>query len=162
MANLKELKIEIYDKSKHKKDIDTFANNLRDDDINELKAIGYTNLKEVYLESLEGSEISIVVKSMQNEMLCIFGLSMIKTMYGRGIWCLCSKKIIEYKKEFLVNSYLVIEEWLNKYEKLYNYVDCRNEKTIRWLKWLGAKFSEPFPFGKENTPFILFTIQKEE
>lgn len=162
MAKLKILKAELYHKEQHEKDIEDLSKHLRKQDKEELKALGYNNLKEVCERTLDVSDISFIVKTENNEPLCIFGVSIHETEYGRPVWLLGNEKLRRYKKEFLINSVVVIRQWVNQYGKLYNYIDCRNEKSIRWLKWLGANFSKPFPLGVNKEMFMLFTISRSE
>lgn len=49
---------------------------------------------------------------------------------------------------------------LQRYDVLRNLVDDRNIASIRWLKWLGFKFSEPVPVGKAGLPFRLFELRR--
>jgi hypothetical protein len=54
----------------------------------------------------------------------------------------------------------IIDIFLITYPKLYNYIDVRSKKTIRWLKWAGFEFAAAAPYGVEQRPFHLFTKTK--
>jgi hypothetical protein len=41
----------------------------------------------------------------------------------------------------------------NKHKILFNYVDCRNELHIKWLRWCGFKFLRKTNYGVLNQPF---------
>ena len=42
-----------------------------------------------------------------------------------------------------------------QYDRIYNYVDARNKKAIRWLKFVGFTIDKtPYPVGPDNTPFL--------
>lgn len=44
------------------------------------------------------------------------------------------------------------------YPTLFNYIDARNERSMRWLKWCGYELVELVPeFGVERRPFYLFS-----
>ena len=49
-----------------------------------------------------------------------------------------------------------INEMLKEHDRLYNYISVYNDKSIRWLKRLGASFSEPFLLNGEQ--FLLFIL----
>jgi hypothetical protein len=43
------------------------------------------------------------------------------------------------------------------YEVLYNYIDCRNDRSMRWLRWCGYEVFETVPeFGVGKLPFSRF------
>jgi len=44
---------------------------------------------------------------------------------------------------------------------LVNYVDCRNKKSIRWLRYLGAEMSEPEVYGIEKKLFRMFKFVRK-
>lgn len=69
------------------------------------------------------------------------------------IWFLGSEIIETCKKSFLEACRLFIDGMLGMYPVLYNYVDARYRKSVRWLKWCGAEISEAQPWGVENLPF---------
>ena len=81
-------------------------------------------------------------------------------MYGVGgdgvIWLLASDDIKKIKISFLRESRQVVNFLNSKYRKLWNYVDCRNELHIRWLKWCGFIFIRKVNHGVENLPFYEF------
>jgi hypothetical protein len=46
------------------------------------------------------------------------------------------------------------------YPYLVNYVDARNRKSIKWLKWLGFEFEDkPKPMGVAGLPFYKFELR---
>jgi len=46
-----------------------------------------------------------------------------------------------------------------KFSLLYNYVDARNVKSIKWLRWLGFQLDEPAPYGVRGLPFHRFELR---
>ena len=54
-----------------------------------------------------------------------------------------------------------IQALLVDYSYVYNYVDVGNEKIIRWLKFLGAEFSEPEEFGLYRNKHLRFIIRRK-
>ena len=60
-----------------------------------------------------------------------------------NIWLLGTPEMAHVKKTFMKLSRLFIGEWLNKYPRLWNLVPCDYEKSLKWLKWLGAEINGP-------------------
>ena len=57
---------------------------------------------------------------------------------------------------FLRESRKVVNLLNHKYKLLWNYVDCRNELHLRWLKWCGFKFLRKINYGVNQKPFYEF------
>ena len=138
-------------------DIDEFVTNLREADKLEAHAMGYDSLREAIETSLDCAYISFVARAEDNTTLCIFGLSSVThSEYGRAVWFLGTKEMDNYSREFVYYSKIIINEMLKNNERLYNYISIHNDKSIRWLKRLGASFSEPFLLNGEE--FLLFIL----
>ena len=52
------------------------------------------------------------------------------------------------------------DKLFERYDSLRNLVDDRNTASIRWLQWLGFRFSDPIPVGKAGLPFRLFELRR--
>ena len=74
---------------------------------------------------------------------------------------LCSNAIEDFKKDYKKTFYKCTRQWVDdmneRYQMLFNYVDARNEVTIRWLKHLKFEFPKLIEdYGFEKIPFYLF------
>jgi hypothetical protein len=69
------------------------------------------------------------------------------------VWFLGSEELPKYSIGFLRRCKPVIEQLKLEYTGLYNFVDARNQRCIRWLKWMGFEIAEAKPFGIEQQPF---------
>lgn len=100
--------------------------------------------------------------SYKDEPVAMFGTSDSEMGVNIGsIWLLGSDMIDKVFKSFAKHSKVMINYLIQPYEQLVNFVDVRNEKTIRWLKWCGAEFSDPVPWGKDQLPFRFFVIRRD-
>ena len=54
-----------------------------------------------------------------------------------------------------------VEAILERYSYIYNYVDAGNETIIKWLKFLGAEFSEAEEFGVFGNKHYRFEIRRK-
>ncbi len=92
-----------------------------------------------------------------NEICCIFGVSPESIISGKGnIWMLGTELIEKHPTVFLRHSVQVVKDMHKSYRYLHNWVDVRNEVSIRWLKWLGFTLEKPAPFGPYKMLFRKF------
>lgn len=76
----------------------------------------------------------------------IFGVGDLNILTATGApWLLGSEVVVTHRSEFLRRSVHWRDQLLKRYSVLKNVVDARNTVAIRWLRWLGFGFSEPFP-----------------
>ena len=59
----------------------------------------------------------------------------------------------EVEKPFLKQCRELVNFLAKEHKILWNYVDCRNELHIKWLKWCGFKFLRKVNYGVLNQPF---------
>lgn len=77
-----------------------------------------------------------------------------------SVWMLGTNKMLQHKNWVAKSSRTVIKDFLKRYKRLYNYVDARNQKSIEWLEWCGAKIEPAKPYGKEGLNFHFFSIER--
>jgi len=108
------------------------------------------NYKEAITFSVIGTDEEYVI--------AMFG-SVPSPEKGYGVaWLLSSEKLFKYKKEFIKQCPKWVKELGKPYKYIYNFVDVRNKKTIKWLKYLGFDEIETINgYGYEKRPFILIT-----
>lgn len=75
-------------------------------------------------------------------------------------WFLSDDLSDRIKIRFLKNSRRFVDMFLEHYSYLHNYVDSRNEKTIKWLKFMGAVVEPSQPYGADNLLFHHFYFKK--
>lgn len=155
---VRKLCIEKYERTRHWQDIESLAKHMRPQDVAELEACGYASAKQALFASLDFADLAFVAKTPEGAVLCAFGLSAARDAFGAPIWCLGATALQGYEREFMVYSKRILERWQREFGRLYNYVSVDNDKALRWLRWLGAAFSEPFAYGANGEFFILFTL----
>lgn len=73
------------------------------------------------------------------------------------IWMVSTPVIFDYPQRFAAVSGEMISRLHEMYPLLTNFIDERNTRHIRWLKWLGFKMLRRIEqFGPESRPFIEF------
>ena len=71
------------------------------------------------------------------------------------IWMVSTPAINEHASSFAPVSRVMIETVNSYYPFLTNYIDARNTRHIRWLKWLGfEQLRRIDKFGPESRPFF--------
>jgi len=81
---------------------------------------------------------------IEDKLICIWGVIPPTLMsYQAYLWLYTTDHLKEHQFIFVRHSQLVIEQVLKEYPSIVGHVVIGADKSIRWLKWLGAKFSEP-------------------
>jgi hypothetical protein len=81
---------------------------------------------------------------IDDKLACIWGLIPPTLISDRAyLWLYTTDVIKEHSFVLVRHSQLIMEEMLKKYSSIYGHALVGNDKAIRWLKWLGAKFGEP-------------------
>lgn len=92
--------------------------------------------------------------------VCMFGAVPWSALGGQAaIWMLGTIEMdrIAVQRDLLRISRRIIDYYQQMYPRcLYNAVDERNTKAIRWLRWLGFKFADPILIGPQCRPFLPF------
>lgn len=84
---------------------------------------------------------------------CIWGLVPPSLMSDQAYIWLFTSKIAEEHQFLLVRySQLMIEDMLKEFPTIVGHCRVDTPRSIRWLRWLGAKFGEPKGKG---IPFVI-------
>ena len=75
-------------------------------------------------------------------------------------WLLATPLIQTIGVRFIRGSKDFVDEWLDQYKVLENYVHADNEVSIQWLKWLGFSFKETVIVNDEK--FIRFVKRRDD
>lgn len=74
----------------------------------------------------------------------MFGVGDLNILAGVAApWLLGTDAVEEHYVAFLRGSVEWRNQLLRRYSTLRNFVDARNRASIRWLRWLGFKLSDP-------------------
>ena len=132
-------------------DIDYLAPRLRFEDKREILDSTGLNPYQALRECFTCSEISLTIVDTKNIPVGIFGVS-----EDGAIWLLATPEIKRIRFSFLRESRKVVNLLNKKYKILWNYVDCRNDLHLRWLKWCGFSFLRKINYGVNQKPFYEF------
>lgn len=94
--------------------------------------------------------------------IAMWGAGPLNLLAGEGTaWLLATPEAEAPKTRFLRLSQHLAPHLFTDYQILRNYVDARNIVSIRWLRWLGATFDPPAPFGPDRLPFRRFEMRAD-
>lgn len=140
-------------------DILPIAYNMRHADIEEIWASNNSTPNEALTNGLLCSKPCLTAE-LKGVPIAMFGLVPTEDEKRSTIWFLGTPEAEKISICFGRLSRLLVKRFLKDHEILFNYVDARNYHSIKWLKWLGAKFNKKAPYGVMNRPFKMFTIEK--
>lgn len=139
--------------------IEPIAARIRQSDLNEVWAVGLVLARPALELSLRTSEVkrTWMVDGKPEAMAGI-------TRQGDNglVWLLATDVAEVYPHQFLRASRRELNAVRDNYDRIHNFVDARNVKSIRWIKWLGFDVTPAMPFGRLGKPFHYFSWQRRE
>jgi hypothetical protein len=142
-------------------DIHRMRDSLRATDIREVWASHNHSPEQALLYSFEVSPYCMTIVS-KGAPVALFGICPDEHQTTGTIWLLGTTGIPAIYREFLRITRFMIPRMLDICPVLYNFVDARNDASIRWLSWAGAAWGKPEHYGAEGRLFIPFTLTKSE
>ena len=76
-------------------------------------------------------------------------------------WMLGSPLIMKNPRYFLRGCRQFYDLLLDRHELLYNYIDARHTRSLRWIEWLGATVHPAAPIGVAGMPFHLHETRRK-
>lgn len=138
-------------------DVQYLYDKLREDDIEEITALGSNPLVSLCEGFIFSKECYTCIYN--DKPIGMFGIGLSSNEQG-SIWFLGADDIQKVPKEWILFGRQYINRFLNIYPILTNMVSINNTAHIRWLKKLGAIFSAPYNYN--NQQFLDFYFIKRE
>lgn len=139
-------------------DIAYLADNIRECDKQEVFAMSGITPEQAFLDGYSHSDTPYVVE-WQGKAIAMFGVSGDKNKVGIP-WMLATNGIKGIRKQFIRGCKPYVEAMHTEYPVLTNYVWAENSLHIAWLQWLGFKFADHLPLGRNGEMFIHFYKEK--
>jgi hypothetical protein len=112
--------------------------------------------KDALFDFLRRSVFSYV-GTIDEKIACVYGLIAPTLMSDQGyLWLLTTNLVDDHPFVFVRHSQVVIKDMLEIYSEIVGHCDIRQERSVKWLRWLGAKFGEsegvmiPFQIRAKN------------
>jgi len=143
-------------------DIKVIAQDMRQSDKDEIYASHHKEPLDALREGFNESILCFTVEH-NNKPCIMFGVVPFNFLDNRGrIWMLATSEFRNCHRKFLKYGKIFLNYMLEHYSELSNFIDVRNELSIRWLSWLGAEMGEAVPYGAEKLLFRPFLFRKEK
>jgi hypothetical protein len=139
-------------------DIEYVASHMREADIREVKAYGYSPKMGLKL-SVDFSD-EAYTGIIDGEVSIIFGYTAPNFTDGE-VWALGTDKCFTIPRDMLIEGKKHIQKFLERAENLTNYIGADNQHSITWLKHLGFTISEPEPRGLNGEMFRKIEIKRK-
>lgn len=114
---------------------------LREEDMLEILGLMHHPRDAVYMSYTTSSKC-YSVRDEYNTLYCSFGVAPINGTNIGSAWLLGTRKLPQIKKFFLKHSAEKVDDLLQGFDYLTNFVMRSNKLSIRWLEWLGAEFND--------------------
>ncbi len=135
----------------------TIARRMRQADRDEIAAISGRSPYAALKRSYEQSSVAYTAL-FDGRPEVMWGAGDLNLLTGLGcVWLLATDAVEGDQMAFLRKSVRLRDQLLQRYSVLRNVVDVRNMASIRWLRWLGATFSEPFEV--RGNAFVMFEMR---
>lgn len=139
--------------------IQELADNLRDADREEMRALGHTNTMEIITESVAASG-KAWAGLVDGKLALIAGIAPHPEYADIGIpWMLGTDLLVANAMHFMRNNRIYMRQMLQGFAHLVNVVDARNTVSIAWLTKLGFTINKAAPFGPYNKLFHVFEMR---
>ena len=84
------------------------------------------------------------VGAVDGELVCMWGVIPPTLLSSQCyLWLFTTPEIKGNEFRFTRHSQVVIEEILEEYPEIIGHVRAGEDRSMRWLKWLGAELGEP-------------------
>ncbi len=141
-----------------KEHVDSLKGRLRDSDKMEIQAFSGRDPDAALEHSAAIS--SLCWTAIKNgKVIAIFGAAGLSVMSTNGCpWMLGSEELNCSGIEIVRISRYYVGEMKKRFPFLENYIDARQKRSIRWLKWCGFTVEPAIPFGIEAKLFHRFYL----
>lgn len=92
--------------------------------------------------------------------VCVFGVVRTSILSNTGVpWLLATPEFEEEGLDIVRASKTYASLMRKHFRLLVNFVDARQEKSIKWLRWLGFTIEPSQPYGVAGLPFHKFWMK---
>ena len=104
----------------------------------------------------KGAKIYSIIGTKSEGVIGMFGSTPTNEKDYGVVWLLSSEHLFKHIKQFIKECPKWVAEMSEGYEYVYNFVDERNWKSLKWLQFLGFEPKEKIgDFGVGKMPFLL-------
>ena len=112
--------------------------------------------------SIDKSKNYTIVGNLNEGVIGMFGACPTKDPAYGVAWLISSENLFKHTKQFMKECPYWISQMGNGYEYLYNWIDRRNWKSMKWLQFLGFEPKDEMKqYGAGKLPFLLMVKEIE-
>ena len=139
------------------KDALELAPKIRKGDRQEIMASdGVSPLEALVIPFTQQGKIYSIIGKKSEGVIGMFGSVPSKEKGYGVVWLLSSEHLFKHTKQFIKECPKWIDDMSKGYEHVYNFVDERNWKSLKWLQFLGFEPKRKIgDFGIGKMPFLL-------
>ena len=113
-----------------------------------VKSIAFDEVGQKTMEFCLTMSTMIWTGYINDKLACIWGVIPPTLLSNQAyLWLYTTDVIKEHSFLLVRHSQRVIDELLDQYPNIVGHALVGSDKSIRWLKWLGAKFGPPMGTG---------------
>lgn len=122
-------------------------------------AVGAANVGFVLRYTL-GASLAAWCCEQDGEIVCLFGVAVLSVVGGLGApWMLGTDRLDRLPRAVMRQARGNLSRMLALFPHLVNFVDARNLRSIRLLRWLGFEIHPAQPYGVQGLPFHRFEMR---
>ncbi len=129
-------------------DIPALARDMREIDVIEIRKFAGIGPEEALRMSIRGAKLAYCLREKDGNPVSIIGVGWLPNPRAGIAWFLSSDKIDKIGLLFLQETRAALDDFMQGHDVISNYIYSRNEKTIRWLKWMGFEI-----LSETTTPY---------
>lgn len=134
----------------------TLSEDLRQSDLDEITATSALPPAEALVASCLVSTLGWVMRR-NGVPICAFGCAPTGVPGAGHVWMLGSPKMDQSAVTILRLTRPYLDQMHRIFPFLWNYIDARNDRSMRWLEWAGFRLLEAHPeHGREKRLFFTF------
>ena len=97
-----------------------------------------------------------IIGTAKEGVIGMFGVAPTKDLEYGVAWLLSSEDLFKHTKQFIKECPYWVSQMSEGYTYIYNWVDRRNWKSLKWLQFLGFEAKEEIKqYGVGKLPFLL-------
>lgn len=101
-----------------------------------------------YIRGMIKSSAEAWVGKIDDEIACLWGVDQRSIISSSAvIWLMTTKVLEDHPFVFVRHSQIRLAELRKRYHYIHGVVQVENERSVKWLRWLGFTLSEPEMFG---------------
>jgi hypothetical protein len=141
-------------------DADTLLRELRDCDRREAEAAAGVDRVDFVLRYTVGASLAAWCCEQDGQLVALFGVASLSVVGGVGVpWMMGTDRLDRLPRAVMTQTRAYIPHMLVLFPHLTNFVDARNQRSIRLLKWLGFELHPAAPYGVQGLPFHRFEMR---